>query len=240
MTPAASSNQVLTTERTWVIVSKPAQPTALDVVRMFHARGVTLMDMQPDERGLLLRFKAERKTVAETVVTPYDVALLTLDIAATLADAKDGKRQRRHHTHAEPEVAVYELGSVYYARIEPRGETMTSIALMGRPTNGGVEACTPDPNIVAPCAPLESGPVVHDEISGHAEAEMINSIFSELRLEGSVVAPDLRAIAAAEETQKCLERRRDVEARAARVSNPRAKAGILRTAPTCGAPLASK
>src|SRR5689334_15896964 len=84
MAPAASSTQVLPIDRTWVIVAKPAQPAAVDVVRMFHARGISLVDMQPDDRGVLLRFKAERKTVAETIVTPLDVAIVGLAVAATL------------------------------------------------------------------------------------------------------------------------------------------------------------
>ena len=157
----------------------------------------------------------------------------------TIADAKDDKRHHAH-VHHEPDVEVYELGSVYYARIEPRGEVFTSISLMGRPTRSGIEACTAEGNILAPCLPLETGATVHAEVSGQAEAAMINSIFSELRVEGSVIAPDLRVVAQQMSLERCLERRRDVEARAARVSNPRAKAGILRTAPICGPSLATK
>jgi len=228
-TPAASSSAVLIPERTWVIVAQPAQAAALDAVRMFTQRGFGLVDMQTNDRGITLRFKGERKLVAEQIVTALDVLAVAAEVTETL-DASAKGRERRHHHYVEPNIETYELGSVYYVRIEPRGPTMTSISAIGRPTRNGIEACTHDPDLDAPCAPLESGPDVHPEIAGLAEAEMINSVFAELRLEGTVVAPDVQM---AEASHRCWQRRREVEAAAARVSSSRARAGILRTAPVC-------
>ena len=236
MTPAASSSSVLPPERSYVIVAKPAQPAALDAVRMFQGRGYALVDMTSDPTGVTLRFKGERKVVAEQIVTGLDVAVAVADIVVAIDDAKKGKRHHHHH-ELDPAIATYEIGSVFYVRIEPRGATMTSISAVGRPTRSGVEACTAD-HIDAPCEKLETGPDVHVEVAGFAEAETIHGVFSEMRVAGSVVGPDIEVEharrQAAMTTQRCYERRREVEAAAARVSNPRAKAGILRTAPTCG------
>jgi hypothetical protein len=228
MTPAASSNAVLTPVRTWVIVAKPAQPAAIDVTRMFQQRGFALVDLQTDERGVTLRLKGERKVVAEQLVTGLDVLVATTNAL----EAYNAAKHKRHANliYQEPTIETYELGSVYYVRVEPRGPTMTSIAMVGRPTRDGVEACTPDTELHAPCAPLESGPRVQNEIAGLVEAETINAVFAELRLEGSVVAPDVQY---AEAQDRCWVRRREVIAAAARVSNPRAKTGIMRTAPVC-------
>jgi hypothetical protein len=234
MTPAASSNAVLTPERSWVIVNKPPQAAAVDVVRAFHDRGFVLVDIQRDDRGVVARFKGARKAVSERVIGALDVVMATAEIAEAFTDDREGDP---HHEH-EPTIEHYEIGSVFYVRLEPRGE-MTSIAAFGRPTNNGVEACTADPDVVAPCAKLEAGPTVYPEIAGFAEAEVIHGVFSELRLIGLVVAPDLEVAVA---SRRCWERRRDIERRAARVSHPRARAGIMRTAPTCdvGEPLARK
>lgn len=235
MTPAASSSAVLIPERTWVIVAKPAQPAAVEITRLFQQRGFALVDLQQNERGVTLRFKGERKVVAEQLVTGLDVLVATSNALEAYDAAKD--QRPANFIDKEPTIETYELGSVYYVRVEPRGETMTSIAIIGRPTRDGMEACTPDPDLHAPCAPLESGPRVQNEIGGFVEAETINAVFAELRLEGSVIAPDVQR---AEEYHRCWQRRRDRIAAAARVSDPRAKAGILRTAPPCEEPALAK
>jgi hypothetical protein len=235
MAPAASSNAVLIPERTWVIVAKPAQPAAVDITRIFQQRGFALVDLQSNERGVTLRFKGERKVVAEQLVTGLDVLVATTNALEAYDAAKD--KRPANFVDNPPTIETYELGSVYYVRVEPRGTTMTSIAMIGRPTRDGMEACTPDPDLHAPCAPLESGPKVHNEIAGFVEAETINAVFAELRLEGSVVAPDVQY---AEAQQRCWTRRREVVAAAARVSDSRAKAGIMRTAPVCDEPVARR
>ena len=233
MVPAKSSSSVLPPEQTWVIVSKPAQPAALDVVRMFAARGFTLVDAESDDRGTTLRFRGERKTVSEQIVTGADVALAVLEVTAELSESEKERRHHHHyHVENEPTIATYEIGSVFYVRVEPRGTTMTSIAAVGRPTNHGIEACTGDA-IAAPCQQLETGEAVHGEVAGFAEAETIHGVFAEMRVGGSVVAPDLKAMASMEDQRHCWALRHEKEQAAARVSDPRAKAGIMRTAPTC-------
>lgn len=232
MTPAASSSAVLTPERTWVIVSRPAQPAAVDVARMFQQRGFALADIAKDERGVTLRFIGDRKDAAEQITTPLDVAVAVANIADAFDNSTEAelRRLRREVTY-QPTIAHYDLGSVFYVRVEPRGETMTSISAVGRPTRDGVEACTPDA-IDAPCAKLSTGPAVHHHVAGFAEAEVIHGVFSELRLGGTVVAPDVETMAA---NRRCWEIRREREKAAARVSSAKAKAGILRTAPRCDA-----
>ena len=237
--PAASSSAVLTPERTWVIVSKPAQPAALDVARLFTQRGFALADIQNDDRGVTLRFVGDRKDAAEEVVTAVDALVAVANVADVLENTEESRQRAELRALAhEPTIEHYDLGSVFYVRIEPRGETMTSISAVGRPTRDGVEACTNDP-IDAPCAKLETGGAVHHLVAGHSEAEIIHGVFSELRLAGSVVAPDLatmeRQRAANLANRRCWEIRREREAAAARVSNVRAKQGILRTRPNCDA-----
>jgi hypothetical protein len=229
--PAASSSAVLTPELTWVIVAKPAQPAALDVARMFQQRGFALSDVQKDERGVTLRFIGDRKDAAEEVVTAVDALVAVADVLDTLENTEESRHRRemRALTYQGPAIEHYDLGSVFYVRVEPRGETMTSIAAVGRPTRDGVEACTNDP-IDAPCAKLASGGAVHHQIAGYAEAEVIHGVFSELRLAGAVVAPDIVTMA---RDRRCWQIRREREAMAARVSSAKAKAGILRTRPTC-------
>ena len=231
-TPAASSSAVLTPERTWVIVSQPAQPAAIEVARMFQQRGFALADVAKDERGVTLRFIGDRRDAAEEIVTPLDVAVAIADVADAFDNSKEAemRRLRRELTH-RPTIEHYDLGSVFYVRVEARGETMTSISAVGRPTRDGVEACTPDA-IDAPCAQLEAGPSVHHQVAGFAEAEVIHGVFSELRLGGTVVAPDIITMAA---NRRCWETRREREKAAARVTSAKAKAGILRTAPKCDA-----
>lgn len=237
-TPAASSSAVLALEETWVIVAKPARPAALDVLRMFNQRGFSLADMRTDERGVTLRFQGERKLVSEPIVTALDVIVAVSDVI----DEIDAAKHDRPHYHHEvtPTIEYYELGSVYYVRVEPRGPTMTSISAVGRPTRSGIEACTADSEPGTVCLPLETGPRVAHEVAGVVEAQLIHSVFAELRLEGNVVSANPQVMMA---SRRCWERRKEVIAAAARVSNPRAKAGIIRTAPICdGEPpsLASK
>ena len=236
MKPAASSSAVLPIEGTYVIVVKPAQPAAVDAVRLFTQRGFTLVDMTGDSRGVTLRFRGERKVVAEQVVTALDVVVVAAQVAEEL-NRKPG--ERRHQVHHDPQIEEYEIGSVFYVRVEPRGETMTSISAVGRPTRSGVEACTNDV-IAAPCAPLETGPSVHNAVAGYAEAEVIHGVFSEMRVEGSVIAPAIAMQPSATSRttmtmQRCLQRRVEVQTAADRVSSSRAKQGILRTMPDCNA-----
>jgi len=77
---------------------------------------------------------------------------------------------------------------------------------------------------------------VHGEVAGFVEAELINGVFAEMRLQGSVVAPDVHEVEVAEASRKCWAQRREKERAAARVSDSRAKVGIMRTAPNCAAP----
>ena len=238
-TPAQSSSAVLTPERTWVIVAKPARPAAIDVARMFQQRGFALTDVQNDESGITLRFTGDRKDASEQIVTGIDVLVAIADVADALENSKEARRRtRERHYHHEPTIEHYDLGSVFYVRVEPRGETMTSISAVGRPTRDGVEACTAD-EIDAPCAKLETGGAVHHQVAGYAEAEIIHGVFSELRLSGAVVAPDIQTMAV---NRRCWEIRRERELAASRVSSAKAKEGILRTRPNCdaGAPTLAK
>jgi hypothetical protein len=194
---------------------------------MFNQRGFSLSDLRTDERGVTLRFQGERKTVWEPVVTALDVIVAVGDIVDAIDAAK---HKRPHYQQYEPTLEHYDLGSVYYVRVEPRGQTMTSISAVGRPTRSGIEACTQDVETGTPCLPLETGPLVAHEVAGVVEAELIHGVFAELRLEGFVVSENPRVTMG---MRRCWERRKEVAAAAARVSNPRAKAGILRTAPVC-------
>ncbi|MDQ3366577.1 MAG: hypothetical protein M3680_14220, partial [Myxococcota bacterium] len=132
MTPAQSTTTVLGPERSWVLVDQPAAPSALEIVRLFGQRGYPLVDQRRDERGVVLRFRGERTQVSEAVVTPLDVLAAVAGVADLLTrDSQRGDRHHHHHhhhhddrqQHHEPTIEHYALGSVFYVRIEPRGET---------------------------------------------------------------------------------------------------------------------
>lgn len=229
--PAATSREVLGPEASTVIVMRPLQPAALDVTRMFAQRGFALVEMQRDPRGMLLRLEGDRKVVTQEVVG-------WAEVAHAWAHALDPKPDDEHyHHHHPPRTEQVEVGSVFYVRLEPRGETATSIHAVGRPMADGSEACTADA-LPAACKTLHHGDVAVSEVSGVAEAEVVEGVFAELRLQGDVVWPPVPT--AEERTAtialgKCRARQRELRELAAKVSDPRARAGILRTSPRCDA-----
>lgn len=235
--PAASSREVMGRERSRVMLMRPIQAAAVDVARLFAQRGFALADAGHDDRGITLRFKGERKIVTEPVVDALDALVAVTDALEAYQRARQGRPQ--HHHYRYDHVADVAIGSVFYVRVEPRGATATSIVAIGRPTKNGQEACTPDPEIPWPCNRIVAGDTLYPEVAGVVEAEVIEGVFSELWLSGDVVSPDpavLRAQHAAHlANQRCLERKRDLEALAGRVSDPRARAAILGAAPTCAA-----
>lgn len=225
-TPARSSTSVLSPERTWVIVGEAAEPATADLIQRFGQRGFPLADQKRDATGVLLRFAGTRKQVTEETVDPITVAAAVV-AGATSGSGSDSDDDTEAQDPPEPShVEQYQVGSAFYVRVESRGDAATWISAVGRPTRDGVEACTAD-QIDAPCTKLEG----HDEdVAGTAEAEVIDGVFGELRRAGLVTSADP---AIAESARRCQERRREYETRAAHVSDPRAKAGILRAAPHC-------
>lgn len=236
---AASSRAVLGPERSTLVIARPLDATALELVRQFTQRGFALTWHQRTTTGLVLRFKGERGQF-EQATDPELEALRSLTRTLETYDAvKHGRPVHDHDHHAyarERETTWIDVGSVFYVRLKAQGEA-TAIDAMGRPTRNGVEGCTTDPDIAAPCTDLYVGKLDYHRIDGGAEAEVIEGVFSELRLQGGVLSPDpaiadaagARAAALAD----CRERRRNMAALWARVSDPRARAQIARSAPKC-------
>jgi len=234
--PAMSSRSVLGPARSQVMVMQPSKPAALEIARLFSQRGYVLVDHRADDRGITLRFKGDRTIVTRPVVDWVDAAAAVADALEAYDRARDGRRPHYHERRTRTEdIAV---GSVFYVRIEPRGETATSIMAVGRPMANGEEACTDDPDLGAACEPLFGGDSYWQEIGGFAEAEVVEGVFAELRLSAEVISPApaiAKAATASSLTEaRCLARRRELQELARRVTSPRARAGILGAAPTCG------
>jgi hypothetical protein len=232
VSPAASSREVMGVERSRVMVMRPIKDAALDITRLFTRRGFLLADYEIDDRGITLRFQGERKVVRESTTDYTDELLM---VAGAFVVDQDGNTVR--HRHRVDHVVDVAFGSAFYVRIEPRGETATSITAIGRPMKNGREACTPDPDIRWPCDRIIAIDSLSREIAGIAEAEIVEGVFSELWLKGDVISPDpatLRARHAAQlAEQRCLKRQRELRELASRVSVPQARAGILGAAATC-------
>lgn len=235
---AASSRAVLGPGRSSLVIARPLDATALELVRQFTQRGFALTWHTRTASGLVLRFKGARGQF-EQAPDPELVALRSLTRTLETYDAvKHGRpvHDHDHHDVHERETTWIDLGSVFYVRLTPQGAA-TAIDAMGRPTRNGVEGCTTDPDIAAPCVDLYVGKLDYHRIDGGAEAEVIEGVFSELRLQGGVLSPDPAladaAGARAAAIEDCRERRRNMAALWARVSDPRARAQIARSAPKC-------
>lgn len=61
-TKAGSSAQILGPSRSSTVVSLAPRDAALEVVRLFSARGYALVEQQPTARGTVLRLKGKRQT----------------------------------------------------------------------------------------------------------------------------------------------------------------------------------
>ena len=218
-TPVQSSRSVLGRELSEVVVNIEAQPAALDVVDQFAKRGFILKEQSTDERGITLRIAGDRRTVDEALHPVLD----------SLGDAKaaiDGRTNDRDHG-----VVAVTYGSAFHVRVEPLTDGTSHIKIVGRTVRRGIELCTDDTDVAAPCDPKQG---MAFEPPGEKEAELIEEVFAELRLRGLVIAP-ARPLTIAErgEYRKCLQRRRDQVALANRVSSSQARASIMRAAPRC-------
>jgi len=230
-TQAGSSRAVLPPERSMLVVARPVRPTMLEITRLFAQRGFPLVEQRADSRGVVLRFKGERKLVTQPVIDELTVLAAFAHELATDEEVTHGRPSRHHHGHDRyyERTEQIEVGSVFYVRFEPRGDA-TAVYAIGRPTKNGRDGCTSDPDLDAPCAELDAHGEYYRHIDGTAEAEVIEGVFAEQRLHGGVAAAASATTAAGE---RCLARRRELADLARRVSDPRAREGILRTSPAC-------
>jgi len=190
-------------------LQRPVPTAALELTQLFSQRGFTLVDQVPTARGgVVLKFKGPRSTVTET--------------------------RGKHLTFST------QYGSAFYAFLEPRGEGASHVAVVGRATADGYEVCTADPGFeLGPCNRDLSTVVTDEQLSGeldgHAEAETVHGVFSELQLQG-LAPPTDRTEQAAEQAAdrvRCMQRRQEIWDQARRIENPRARANVLRALPTC-------
>jgi len=217
--PVQSSRALLGPERSEIVVNEEIQPAALDVVAQFAQRGFHLAQVVRDERGMMLRLKGDRRTVAEPL---HPVA----DAISDFADALNGDTGDHYH----PEIDVT-YGSAFYVRLESRGPATTWIAVIGRPIREGAELCTADPEIAGPCIQNDR---LLSELAGVAEADVVVSVFTELRLRGVVISPDpTPTIVARQELVRCQTRRQEQMALASRITNSKARANVVAALPKC-------
>jgi hypothetical protein len=226
-THVVSSQVVLGPERSAAIVDQEPRALALDLVKLFAQRGFPLADMQHDERGIWLHLKGNRRTVAE----PVNPTLDNIAAVASFLDVASGGEGVYH----VPEVADMTYGSAFWVRIEPRGTTgRSNITMVGRLIRNGAELCTSDVHLPGPCSQNEDA---LSEAPGAAEAEVIQGVFAELRLGGSVITPDTRPtyeqVAAGDHLTACRARRAEQMALAERIPNLKARVNVLNALPVC-------
>lgn len=87
--------------------------------------------------------------------------------------------RERHYT--------FDLASAYYVFIVPRASGHAAVGIIGRPVYEGDELCTPDLSLAADGCTRRYGSRSHErELDGRAEAELVNSVWTELRMRGVV------------------------------------------------------
>ncbi|MCW5806065.1 MAG: hypothetical protein KIT31_27110 [Deltaproteobacteria bacterium] len=224
VTPVVSSKAVLGPQRSEVLVQAEPQPVALEVVRIFTARGFPLADMQGDGRGIWLHLKGTRRTAVEPVDPNLDVVG---EIAAALDTANGDPMQYVGAVHD----VTY--GSAFYVRIEPRGTGTSHVSIVGRVIRNGAELCTADPGL-GPCVENEDALT---EPPGAAEADVVTGVFAELRLGGGVLTPDPRPtpeqVAAGDDVAACRAYRAEQMMRAHQIEDVKARASVLGALPVC-------
>lgn len=107
--------------------------------------------------------------------------------------------------------------------------------MVGRPIRNGADLCTPDPNLTAPC--VQNNRLL-SESPGVVEADIIQSVFTELRLRGVVISedPTPRIIAreiARERLLRCKTRYQEQLALANRITNSKARTQVVAALPKC-------
>lgn len=89
------------------------------------------------------------------------------------------------YLHPDP-IAAGGVGSVFYVWIAPRPAGGSSIAMLGKPTLGGVEPCTRQDEGL-PCDTIDvDAAFVATYLSGRDEADVVHGVLSELAFEGYV------------------------------------------------------
>jgi hypothetical protein len=225
-TPVVSSKAYLGAARSEVLVDQEPRPAALELVKIFTARGFPLVDMQHDTNGIWLHLKGSRRTSTEPVNQTLDNIVA---IAAVLDAANGGDGIYRSS-------GVHDVtyGSAFWVRIEPTADGKSNVSIVGRVIRNGVELCASDVKLPGACVDNDDALT---EAPGAAEAEVVQGVFGEMRLGGSVMTPDVRPtyeqVASNEVLDKCRERRAEQMALAMRISNLKARANVLGALPVC-------
>jgi hypothetical protein len=174
--PAATSHSVLGAERSQLVVAGEPKAVGLEVTRLFAQRRFMLVDYQQDAVGLSLRFKGDRKSITQPLSANEREHAEADQLDADAHSPGDGDLKTQ----------LVAIGSVFHVRITGRGDGTSAVTVIGRATRDGDEICTRDQDLATPCATVYAGATFWREIGGFAEAETIEGVFSELRLEGHV------------------------------------------------------
>jgi hypothetical protein len=160
MTPiTASSRSYLGPAQSGAVTAYAVDKTALEVTRLFEARGFAMVDQHidtPDGERLLKYSKRNR---------------------ALAAEREDGEL-----------VGPNDVGSVFYAWVTPSG-TGSTVSVLGKPTLAGVEPCTDDGVVLPCAPLHADSVFANAYLSGHTEAEIAHGVLSELALEGYATGP---------------------------------------------------
>jgi hypothetical protein len=225
-TPVVSSKAYLGAARSEVLVDQEPRPAALELVKIFTQRGFPLADMQNDERGIWLHLKGSRRTVAEPVSPTLD----NIAAVAAVLDAANGG----DGVYQSSGLHDVTYGSAFWVRIEPTADGKSNVSVVGRLIRNGAELCASDAKLPGPCVDNEDALT---EAPGAAEAEVVQGVFAEMRLGGSVMTPDTRPtyeqVASNEGLAKCRARRAEQMELANRISNVKARANVLGALPVC-------
>jgi hypothetical protein len=81
-----------------------------------------------------------------------------------------------------------QVGSVFYVWLTPDGEHGARVSMFGEPTLGDEEPCTQEAPAL-PCTPISVLPGVIDlYMNGRNEADVVQGVLAELKLEGVTTA----------------------------------------------------
>lgn len=201
-----SSRSYLGPADSGAVSSRDMYTAAKEVTRLFEVRGYQMVDQHVDAPNGELLLKFSKGNRA-------------------LAAQKDDRQV----------IGVNDVGSVFYAWVTPVTPQSSTVALLGKPTLGGVEPCTTD-GVALPCQQLSANPdFVATFLSGKDEAEIAHGILSELALEGIATGPlpVAPAIVKDEKQTACVAQAKAIYSRADQMNDADARDALLATVPDC-------
>jgi hypothetical protein len=206
---SASSRTYLGPEQSGAVTLRSIDDTAREVTRLFEVRGFAMVDQHVDGP----------------------------DGERVLKFAKGNRAFAAEKDDSQP-VDVNDVGSTFYAWVTP-AHAGSTVSILGKPTLAGAEPCTND-GVWLPCTLLSAGKdFAARYLSGHAEADIVHGILSQLELEGYVIgplppnAPVPNARARAAHEKACKAHRQELLRQVAGEQDPAMRKWLVQDLPSC-------